>query len=303
MKKFLIIVGLIGAFILLILCCIELWVRSIPNEYSYKHQYLEENIGSIRVLNVGSSIGRSGFNPVYFSVHGFNAANVSQDIETDCAIINKYLDKADSLKTVIFALLPGSFCGRMGDGIESWRLRKYHIYMDLDVEKPSWKECLEINNLSAAEQQILKSLRGVNTVDCNRFGYGNDKEAVSEKEKLAQGIRISKLHNEGYNPKLYDIIVPKVESTVAACKDRNIKVLFVMLPSYHTYTSRINQQMLEECDSIAKTISEEHDNVLYINLFTDTLFKTEDFRNSNHLSNEGAKKLTKMIDNIICSNE
>ena len=290
-------------FILLVLCGVEIWVRSIPNEYSYKYNYLEENIGHIEVLNVGSSIGRSGINPEYFSEPGFNAANVSQDIEIDCAIINKYLDRADRLNTVIFALLPGSFCGRMGDGIENWRLRKYHIYMDLDVEKPSWKECLEINNLSAAEQQILKSIRGINTVECNIYGYGNDKEAVSEKEKLAQGIRISKLHNEGYNPKLYDVIIPKVEATITACSRKHVKVMLVMLPCYHTYSSRINSHMLSECDSIAQRIAERYDNVSYMNLFTDSRFTAEDFRNSNHLSNEGARKLTKMIDLIINDNE
>ena len=81
---------------------LELWVRSVPNEYSYKYEYLENNIDKIEILCVGSSAARSGINPDLFQHNTFNVAQVSQDLEQDCAILQKYINRADSLKIVLF---------------------------------------------------------------------------------------------------------------------------------------------------------------------------------------------------------
>ena len=127
LKKILI----VGISVLLSLLFIEFMVRSIPNEYSYKSKYIEENIGNIKILALGSSVGRSSVDPSCFTQTTFNAANVSQDLEEDCAIVMKYLDRADGLEVVVIPILPVAYSMRMKDGIERWRLRKYHIYMDL----------------------------------------------------------------------------------------------------------------------------------------------------------------------------
>lgn len=302
MKRFLMITFSIGFVVILILACIECTIRHIPNEYSFKYDFLEKNVKDIKVLFVGSSVGRSGFNPSYISAPAFNAANVSQDIETDCAIVDKYIGRSDSLKTVVFALLPGSFASRMGDGIENWRLRKYHIYMDLDVEDPPLSERLEISSLNKTLTQIMKYYRGGVTVECDERGMGLDTIVVNEENKLSQAIFISELHNDGYNPSNYSITVPRVERTIENCQKRGVDVFMIMLPAYYTYSSRISSKMLSECDSIATMLEQRYSNVTYKNMFVDSTFTTEDFRNSNHLSQRGAVKLTKKIDQLLKDN-
>ena len=299
MKRFLCKVSIVGVAVVALLATMEIYVRSIPNEYSYKHKYLETHIDSIQVLALGSSIGRSGIDPECFDAFTFNAANVSQDLETDCAIIEKYLSRADSLKAVIFTLLPGSYCGSMGDGIESWRLRKYAIYMDLDTEKPRLNESLEIFDLNKAFKQIIKGINGQQTVECYEKGMGIDATIEPESEKLAQAIRISKIHNEGYNPSYYSIIVPQLQTIIKRLLDKGIEVYLVLMPVYYTYSERIDHKMLSECDSISKFLELLDPHIHYLNMFTDSSFTTEDFRNSNHLSQEGAKKFSTELNEII----
>lgn len=299
MKRFLIKVSIVGVAVVALLTTLELYVRSIPNEYSYKHKYLDTHIDSIQVLALGSSIGRSGIDPECFDTFTFNAANVSQDLETDCAIIDKYLSRADNLQIVIFTLLPGSYCSRMGEGIESWRLRKYSIYMDLDIDKPRLTETLEIFDLNKTLKQIIKGLKGQQTVECYEKGMGTDSDIEPESEKLAQAIRISKIHNEGYTPSNYDIIVPKIKTTIQQLIDKGKEVYLVMMPVHKTYSERIDLRMLSECDSISKSIESMNPHVHFLNMFTDSSFTTGDFRNSNHLSQEGAKKISTKLNEII----
>ena len=299
MKRFLTKVLIVGVVVATALFSIEMYVRSIPNEYSYKFNYMENHIDSIQILAVGSSIGRSGIDPSCFNERTFNVANVSQDLETDCSIIDKYLPRAKSLHTVIFTLLPGSFCCRMGEGIESWRLRKYAIYMDLDIEKPKLSERLEISNMSSAYVQVSKYLRGINTVECDELGMGNDTNVASEDAKIKQAESISKIHNSLYIPANYGIIVPRLESTLTKCEKNGVKVYMVLLPVHKAYSDRIDAGMLAECDSIARDLSNKYSNVEYINMFVDSTFVSDDFRNSNHLSKQGANKLSNILNEII----
>lgn len=299
MKRFLIKVLIVGITIIAVLTSMELIVRYLPNEYSYKYKYLENHIDSIQVLVLGSSVGRSGIDPNCFEDYTFNAANVSQDIETDCSIVDKYLPRAKQLKTVIFTLLPGSYCSRMGEGIEHWRLRKYDIYMDLDIEKPTVAEKLEISDLNRTSLQLLKWLRGKRTVDCFDNGMGRDTIIESEEMKVSQGLSISKIHNEGYNPNNYSIIILKLNKVLSDCKEKKVSVLLVLMPSYHTYYNFIDNRMLAECDSISKQLASEYENVHYLNLFKDTTYTTNDFRNSNHLSPQGAKKISSYLNGYL----
>lgn len=299
MKRFLIKVFIIGIIIVATFATMELYVRSIPNEYSYKSNYLDEHIDSIQILALGSSIGRSGIDPEAFDGFAFNAANVSQDLETDCAILDKYFSRAKKLETVIFTLLPGSYCSRMGEGIEYWRLRKYDLYMDLNIEKPSLFDRFEISEPNKAMMQIIKGVRGTNTIGCFEKGMGRDTVVESEAVKLSQGVKISKIHNEGYQPNNYAIIISRLKENVKKCDSAGIQVFLVLMPSYHTYYERIDKKMLEECDSISKDFASVFSNVSYYNLFKDSTYTTEDFRNSNHLSPKGAKKLSLQLNEII----
>jgi len=162
-------------------------------------------------------------------------------------------------------------------------------------------ESLEIFDLNKTFKQIIKGIKGQQTVECYEKGMGTDLDIEPESEKLAQAIRISKIHNEGYKPANYEIVVPRMKTTIDHLLAKGIEVYLVMMPVYYTYSERIDYKMLSECDSIAKQLASSSPNIHYFNMFTDTSFTTEDFRNSNHLSQAGAKKLSSKLNENISS--
>ena len=68
---------------------LEVLLRNIPNDYSQKKEYLDENSSEIETLILGSSHSFYGLNPKYFSSKTFNASHISQSLNYDYKIINK----------------------------------------------------------------------------------------------------------------------------------------------------------------------------------------------------------------------
>lgn len=303
MKQFLLKIIIVGLTVSFLLFLIELFVRSIPNEHSYKFHYLEDNIERIQVLVLGSSVGRSGINPDYIEKkYVFNASNVSQDLETDCAIVDKYIERATNMETVIFSLLPISYTYKMKEGIESWLLRRYHIYFDLDVDYPKLNESLEITNMEGCVGRIIELFEGKSTVDCYENGMGKDSIVESETSKLKQGVKFAQIHNRLYNKANYTSILLRLNKTIQACQIKNVKVILLLMPTYRPYYENINPAIIKECDSISHELERNYNNVIYLNLLKDNDFITSDFRDSDHLSQKGAIKLSKYL-NKNCNND
>lgn len=298
MKRFLIKIFIGILPVLLFLFILECIIRIIPNEYSYKYNYLK-NHKEIRTLIVGASDGRTGINPKYLGKNAFNSAMVSQDMLENCEIINRYIKSADSLKNVIVTLTPTSYHYFMRDGLEPWRLRRYRIFMDLNLEeKEKFIYSFEISNLGGVKSQIVKYLNDANYIDCYSDGFGMDSVIYNERRKMEQALDISSKHNLAKtneckrNPEI-------LEKMIRMCKEKNIKVFLVYTPTYHYYYENIDKELDYKCDSISQSIAAKNSNVVYLNLFRDNRFLTEDFRNSNHLGPKGAKKLALILNEII----
>ncbi len=125
MKRFIIrtVLLIIVPLLLGIVLC-EYYLRKIPNDYSYKNEWLSNNAGSIRVLNMGSSHAFYGIEPSQFSCKAFNAAHVSQSIKYDHFIFSKFVNEMDSLEVLVLPVSYGSFLGfGPENGIEDWRVK------------------------------------------------------------------------------------------------------------------------------------------------------------------------------------
>ena len=139
MKRFIVktLLFLLPLFILLIL--VEFGIRSIPNDYSYKNNWLEEHANEVKVLTFGSSHGYYGINPHAFSELTFNAAHVSQNLNYDKFIFSKFIDKADSLRCVVLPVSYFSLNGKvLIGGTEAWRNKKYMLYYECPYRRHSF---------------------------------------------------------------------------------------------------------------------------------------------------------------------
>lgn len=82
--------------ILLGLCVLESFLRAIPNDYSYKKKYLDENAEDLELLILGNSHYYRGILAEDLNINSFNAAYVSQSLNLDFLIFNMAHIKIDS---------------------------------------------------------------------------------------------------------------------------------------------------------------------------------------------------------------
>jgi hypothetical protein len=90
MKKFLKIFIYFFIPIVIASACLEVYMRHIPNSYKYKDEWMKKNGNTVETLILGSSHAYYGINPEYLSWKAFNLANVSQDLERDFFVLDKY---------------------------------------------------------------------------------------------------------------------------------------------------------------------------------------------------------------------
>ena len=79
----------------------EFLLRNIPNDYTYKRNYLDNNAKEIEVLYLGNSHILYGINPVFSKYKSFNCAHGSQSLNYDFAILNKYKKQWKKLKLIV----------------------------------------------------------------------------------------------------------------------------------------------------------------------------------------------------------
>ena len=101
MKKFILKTIFFLLPILVLAVIMEISLRAIPNDYKQKRNYMDSHSDEIEVLVLGSSHSLYGINPKYFSQKTYNMAYVSQSLDLDYKILEKYYNRFKNLKTII----------------------------------------------------------------------------------------------------------------------------------------------------------------------------------------------------------
>jgi hypothetical protein len=132
------------SIITLILLIVELFYRNIPNDYSYKDAYINRYKDSIEIVILGSSHSLRDLNPAAFDLWTFNFAMVSQTINYDQFILEKYANTLSRLRFIILPISYFTFSDKLEDGKEYWRKYRYIHY--LKYNELSFKERLSIRS-------------------------------------------------------------------------------------------------------------------------------------------------------------
>lgn len=301
MKRFIVktLLFLLPLFILLIL--VEFGIRSIPNDYSYKNNWLEEHANEVKVLTFGSSHGYYGINPHAFSELTFNAAHVSQNLNYDKFIFSKFIDKADSLRCVVLPVSYFSLNGKvLIGGTEAWRNKKYMLYYECPYRRHSFMNW-EIYNgklLKNCKKVCKYALCDKNDVNVDSLGWC----AMDEVEWLDDSQAAVKRHTASdIDYEKVRLSVERVRFIIEECRSRNINVVMVTLPAFETYREKLNERQLSIVVDSCNKLSLEYDNVAYLDLLADDRFERTDFFNSDHLCKTGATKVSVILQQAIDS--
>jgi hypothetical protein len=297
MKKFLKYVAIFGTPILILAIALEVVVRTVPNDYSYKKNYLDKHASELEILIFGSSHGLYCVNPAFFNKYTFNTSQEYQSLKYDKFIFDKYKDRFKSLKYIVLPISYFSLFYELEEAEGNYRIKNYCMYYNCEYHRLSVKNNVEIlNGRSMLHLQLAKRylLENGNDLHCRPDGYGmmyqNTPSYDVDKTGPIAAARQSSYNIENLGPNLQ-----RLNAMIEDCAKRNIKVYLFTPPSWPAYVKNLEPRRLkilaDEMDKIVK----KYPNVTYRSFMEDSSFVRSDYRDSYHVNEIGAEKLSKMI--------
>ena len=261
-KRFLRNIALYALPVLIVAGVMEWVAESIPNSYTYKRDYMEQNGGQIQTLILGSSNAYDGLNPNVLP-HAFNLANSSQTLEDDYRLLAKYIDSMDSLQTVIVGLGYHS----LGAMTEDNRRTYYTIYMDLYPRWPFNKYSFEVCNTEVLVKKIIKYAVSRDVTRCDSLGQraGHTKAAADTGAEWWNKDMLSLVENDKLDIGQFRLAIEEntryLREIVYICNSHGVQPVIVLMPVMEEYKEKLPreqvdlyQEVLQSLDSSATCI-------------------------------------------------
>ncbi len=278
MKKFLVLLLIFISPVIITLIATELLLRNIPNEYSIKKDYLDKNSNQIEILILGSSHTYRGVNPELISGNVYNAAMVSQSLDFDFEILNKYKGEWDSLKTIVLPISYFSLYSNLENSVESWRVKNYNIYFDF-YEGGEWRYLTETfstpfrtNIIRIFDYYILN----IEKTETSSLGWGSIAAERKPYKLIEKGREAAERHTKESDDLLASNL-DELKNILSLAEQNNWNILFVTPPAFHTYRKHLNQNQLNTTIDTISNLSLLFENVKYYNLIDSPKFIKEDF--------------------------
>lgn len=259
---------------------------------------MQKNAEDAEILVLGSSQSLDGISPKVFKEKGFNLANVSQGIKQDSFLLKYWANRYRHLKTVI---MPISYFSLLEPGLlesfgESYRCRYYKMYMDCDLYQ-GWSYNFELSDIRSAMMKFGKHISKHYKLDCDIYGWCAKKHSSKELSNDIQASKTVKIHTVKNWDKI-EINYERMKEIARFCKSRNIHLVLITTPCWHTYYDRLEQKQLTKMYELIHRIQKEF-RVPYLDYLKDSRFQAKDFSNCYHLSEVGAIKFTEILDKDI----
>ena len=296
------------AIIITVLASAELYLRSLPNDFKYRANYMNEHVSEIKVLVIGASCTAMGVKPSYFDWQpSFSLAYANQPILYSYLILNNYIDRMDSLRCVVMDATYGGLWDK-GQNAKSF-LKRYSIYYGLNDFK-GFENNYEISaNIKDIYKRLIHESDRAAFTTCDLDGfqsryfvnipYDDEKwKTHGQKFSVEHTLFNTTIDNDDAQKVCGDNYV-LLNQIVSLCEKRKVKVLFVSTPCHPYYYNGYNPIQKGIVDSTFAALCREFNNVKWFDYTESEYFNNEDFSNSNHLNTNGAIKLTKMLNDSI----
>lgn len=295
MKRFLKLFLLFFIPLLCVLGAMEYAVRQVPNEYSYKAEWMEKNADRVETLILGTSHAFYGINPAYLGPNAFSLANSAQSLNYDYFLFVKYAKKCKNLKNVILPLSYFSLVfGDLENGSEWWRSINYKIYFDCHYHSDFSKYNYFISNSEPFRSKLHKFFSNDNEILCDSLGFGypiyHKSNAILSDAAVSSWVHLHTVNDFRYVNASKNLI----EKIASVCKKMNIKLTVVTTPVWHSYYEKLDEKQLSLMISFAKELQSKY-GVRYLDYMCDKRFVANDYTDCNHMSCDGAKKLSTII--------
>lgn len=264
----------------------------VPNPYQFKHDRLSDNSSDISTLILGSSHTFYGISPKWMNDSTFNLANISQIFHYDWLLLSKYEFK--NLKRVILPVSYFSFFDKEFEETDSWDLViNYKIYMDIDTHSDFSKYNFELSHPYIYTKK-LRSLIIKKPLSCDSLGYGlafaRSNRSNNWKDSWERTV-------DNHTAKDWSAIpghMKYARMIAEYCKSRNIDLILITTPTWNGYHSHLDSAQLKKTSELIRTLQAEYQ-LRYLDYLKDERFTDDDFYDSDHLNDEGAKKFSTIL--------
>lgn len=296
MKKFLLRTLYISIPLLIGWMLIEAMYRFVPNNYTAKFDGLKTHKNA-EIFILGSSHSFYGIYPELMSREAYNASNISQGLICDKLIFEKYIAGKTKAKAIVLNADYTTFYEGRDNSEFLWRRYFYKHFLHLDIpdirplDPKSYSLALVPRfNLTLENIQLFTNTGTLR--QCNNYGNGKNQGVDATQNNAEVGKIIVKKHSESTT--LSEENVSYLNDIIGLAKKYNIKVLIVTMPTTSYYSESTSADRLKTIQGICRQIT-KHSNVSYLNLFKDSRFTNNDFYDSDHLNDKGAKKCTAIV--------
>ena len=313
MKKYWSKLLLFSLAVFLFILFIESEYRRIPNDYSYKSQYIEKNRDQINVLVLGASHCYRGVNPVYFDMKCFNLSLVSQSIDYDYYILKKYIRHLPKLEYIILPVNYITFSYKLENEIEYWRKYRYIHFMKMNNNLTT-HDLFTFDRYLTISQQTSSSVinhlyrywfYNENHISCDTNGWGYlSSEDWEENPLQARKILIQAAKESAERHKVFHFDpgnsnMEYFNRIIQLSEDQNCKLLLMTPPATPYYVDHLDNSQWEKITRLCDSIDGQYPHVRYLNFINDTSFIDELFSDGDHLNHKGAELLSQKLNLVI----
>lgn len=309
MKKFLKQISGIGILGFLIVIGIECLLLTVPNEYSYKKEYIETNGDGIKTLILGHSHAANGINPEFLGDSVFNLAISGRLHYYDAVLAERYIPILKNLKCVIWPLgynfqylsyrYPCEKKIENNTGYSSTYLCMYEKYMGVTynyfIPYKYWSEI--INSKLGYGTRFLRPYD--EQIGCNYDGYQPSKLKNKTINWQTEHLPINVNYDRPNAQLALSEGLLNMKRIAKACRDNQVRLIVVTTPCYKSYLEKVTVQGLKDMQTCVDTMRSVYSQLEYYNFLSDNRFVDDDFYNSSHLSTIGAEKFTKILREIL----
>ncbi len=301
MKKFIFKISYIILPILFFSICLEIATRNIPNDYKTKDKYIKANGSKIQTLILGNSHTFYGVNPIYFRSNTYNLAFLSQSVEYDYRLWDRYKNELKNLKTVIVPISLFTLHSTMESDGCGWMIKNYNIYMDVhSSSEPKYNfEIFSEKIRPLLEKNYLYYKKDSTYSMSKELGWASRKGTKKGKSIIDYSMDAFQRHSVDTNLYVADNI-KTLHTFINELDKRKIKIILITTPTYKSYYNLVvAKNQYKEIQKELLKIDSTYSNCIYINSINDDRFLDSDFYDGDHLNEVGAKKYSLFLDSIV----
>lgn len=281
--------------LLLVAVLLELVLRSLPNSYDIKNSLIEDNAPKIEVMLFGTSHTFGGINPAQFDKFTVNIANNSQSLYYDLMILEKYLDKLPSLKTVVFEINFFSLSYNLDRGPESWRNKFYYQSFDIEPQSSSLNffDKIRLFNLTSSEIILLFKNYTLNQEYQSNYGFAKNDIIPKKINESTAKFKFDQFKND-YMNSAPTTLKELLNKSLKKLSKRGIQVVFVQIPVSSFLCDIIQESNIQsELGRLDEFITQY--NITYLDYSCNQAMVDSLFVDTDHLSYKGAKIFTNLL--------